>query len=41
MIEAFWSSRVSIPFEVKVAFGLSLWAVMALYLTFGGRSRGS
>jgi len=41
VIEAFWSSRVSIPFEMKVAFGLSLWAVVAVYLSFGGRSRGS
>jgi uncharacterized membrane protein SpoIIM required for sporulation len=41
VIEAFWSSRVSIPFEVKVFFGLSLWVVMAVYLSFGGRSRGS
>jgi hypothetical protein len=26
---------------VKVFFGLSLWVVMAVYLSFGGRSRGS
>jgi len=41
VIEAFWSSRVSIPFEVKVPFGIALWAVVLLYLAFGGRTRGS
>ena len=40
-IEAFWSSRVSIPFEVKLAFGLALGVVVLLLLVFGGRSRGS
>jgi uncharacterized membrane protein SpoIIM required for sporulation len=41
VIEAFWSSRVSIPLEIKVAFGLAMWAVTVVYLAFGGRSRGA
>ncbi|APV49499.1 hypothetical protein BWI17_07275 [Betaproteobacteria bacterium GR16-43] len=38
-IEAFWSSRVSIPFEVKIGFGVGLAAVFFVYLTFAGRGR--
>lgn len=41
VIEAFWSSRVSIPLELKVAFGLAMFAVTFAYFAFGGRSRGS
>ena len=41
VIEAFWSSRVSIPLELKVAFGLAMFAVTFVYFAFGGRSRGS
>jgi uncharacterized membrane protein SpoIIM required for sporulation len=41
VIEAFWSSRVSIPFEVKLVFGATLAAVTILFLLFSGRSRGS
>lgn len=41
VIEAFWSSRVSIPFGVKIAFGSTLGAIVVAYLAFGGRSRGS
>jgi uncharacterized membrane protein SpoIIM required for sporulation len=41
VIEAFWSSRVSIPFEAKILFGVALWFVVGLYLAFGGRTRGS
>jgi hypothetical protein len=40
VIEAFWSSRTSIPLELKLAFGLALWAVTVLYLAFAGRTRG-
>jgi len=39
-IEAFWSSRVSIPFAVKIGFGAILGAITVAYLAFGGRSRG-
>lgn len=39
-IEAFWSSRVSIPFEVKIAFGATMAAITVAWLAFGGR-RGS
>jgi len=41
VIEAFWSSRVSIPLELKVIFGLSMFMVTFAYFAFGGRSRGS
>jgi uncharacterized membrane protein SpoIIM required for sporulation len=38
-IEAFWSSRTSIPFEIKIAAGVALAVLFALYLTFAGRAR--
>jgi uncharacterized membrane protein SpoIIM required for sporulation len=41
VIEAFWSSRVSIPFPLKLLFGATLAAVTLLFFLFGGRSRGS
>ncbi len=40
VIEAFWSSRVSIPFPAKIGFGTALAIVTVVYLAFGGRSRG-
>ncbi len=40
VIEAFWSSRVSIPFEVKIGFGIAMDIVVLSLLAFGGRSRG-
>ena len=40
-IEAFWSSRTSLPFGIKIAFGATLAAVFFIYLTFAGRQRGS
>lgn len=40
VIEAFWSSRASIPFAVKIAFGSAVGAVTLAYLGFGGRARG-
>jgi uncharacterized membrane protein SpoIIM required for sporulation len=39
-IEAFWSSRVAIPFGVKIAFGAILGVMTVVYLAFGGRSHG-
>ena len=39
-IEAFWSSRVSIPFGAKVVFGAILGVMTVAYLVFGGRSHG-
>ena len=39
-IEAFWSSRVSVPFEIKIAFGCMMGAITVAWLAFGGR-RGS
>lgn len=39
VIEAFWSSRTSLPFELKIGFGIALAAVFAIYLAFGGRGR--
>jgi uncharacterized membrane protein SpoIIM required for sporulation len=41
LIEAFWSSRVSIPFEVKLAFGAAAGVIVFSLLALGGRSRGS
>jgi uncharacterized membrane protein SpoIIM required for sporulation len=41
VIEAFWSSRVSIPFAAKIFFGVSVAAVVIAFLSLGGRSRGS
>ena len=38
-IEAFWSSRTTLPFEVKIAFGALLALAFAVYLAFGGRRR--
>jgi uncharacterized membrane protein SpoIIM required for sporulation len=40
-IEAFWSSRVSIPFMLKVGFGGAIALLMLAYFVFGGRARGS
>lgn len=40
-IEAFWSSRTSLPFGIKIAFGATLGAVFFVYLAFAGRHRGS
>jgi uncharacterized membrane protein SpoIIM required for sporulation len=40
VIEAYWSSRVSIPFGVKIGFGAMMWAILLAYLAFGGRERG-
>ena len=39
-IEAFWSSRVSIPFGAKIVFGMVLTVLTVAYLVFGGRSHG-
>jgi uncharacterized membrane protein SpoIIM required for sporulation len=41
VIEAFWSSRVSLPLEVKIAFGVAMAVVTVVYFTFAGRTRGS
>ncbi len=38
-IEAFWSSRVSPPFALKMAVGLTLWVVVILYFTRQGRTQ--
>jgi uncharacterized membrane protein SpoIIM required for sporulation len=39
VIEAFWSSRVSIPFEAKLAFGSAVAVVTLVFLLYGGRRR--
>lgn len=36
-IEAFWSSKASLPIEVKVGVGLWLWVLVLAYLGFAGR----
>lgn len=40
LFEAFWSSKASIPAEVKFFVGAGLWAVVLLYLGFVGRFGG-
>ena len=40
VIEAFWSSRVSIPFEIKIAVGVVVAILMVAFLALGGRTRG-
>ena len=40
VIEAFWSSRVSIPFGIKIAFGSAMAVITVAYLALGGRPRG-
>ena len=40
VIEAFWSSRVTIPFEVKIAVGSAVAVLVVAFLALGGR-RGS
>lgn len=37
-IEAFWSSKASLPIAVKVGVGAMLWLVVLSYLFFAGRS---
>ena len=36
-VEAFWSPYTTVPFEVKVAVGLSGWAAFLLYFLLAGR----
>ncbi len=38
-IEAFWSSRTALPFELKVGAGALLAVIFGLYLAFAGRGR--
>ena len=40
-IEAFWSSKQTIPIEVKYSVGSALWVLVLAYLTLVGRRRGS
>jgi uncharacterized membrane protein SpoIIM required for sporulation len=37
-VEAFWSPNTGVPFEVKVAVGLALWAAFLAYFAFAGRA---
>jgi len=37
VIEAFWSPRTGVPHAVKFAVAAALWALVALWLTRGGR----
>jgi uncharacterized membrane protein SpoIIM required for sporulation len=36
-IEAFWSSIAWMPRTVKFSFGISMWVIILLWLSFGGR----
>lgn len=38
-LEAFWSSKTSMPVNVKYVVGLSFWALMIAYFLFAGRRR--
>jgi uncharacterized membrane protein SpoIIM required for sporulation len=38
-IEAFWSSRTSLPFSIKIGFGATLAFLFFIYLAFAGRNR--
>ena len=38
-IEAFWSSRADLPFALKLAVGLALWALLLAWLLLAGRRR--
>jgi len=40
VIEAFWSSRVDLPFELKLAVGAAVTALTVAFLALGGRERG-
>jgi uncharacterized membrane protein SpoIIM required for sporulation len=41
VVEAFWSSRVTLPFELKLAVGAIIAAITLAFLALGGRGRGS
>lgn len=36
-IEAYWSSRSDIPFQIKFGFGVGLWLLCILYFVLAGR----
>lgn len=38
--EGFWSANEAVPWQAKVALGLSFWMLLALYFLFAGRDRG-
>jgi uncharacterized membrane protein SpoIIM required for sporulation len=37
VIEAFWSSRHTFPFMLRITFGISMWILTLLYFLFAGR----
>jgi hypothetical protein len=37
-IEAFWSPLRGLPVEVKYAFGILMWLLVAAYFAFAGRA---
>jgi uncharacterized membrane protein SpoIIM required for sporulation len=37
LIEAFWSSRASIPPEIKYGVGIANWTLILVYFSFFGR----
>jgi len=41
VIEAFWSSRHTLPFILRITSGLSMWILVLLYFLFAGRSSAS
>jgi uncharacterized membrane protein SpoIIM required for sporulation len=36
-VEAFWSSMSATPFQLKIGFGLTFWALFLAYFLFAGR----
>jgi len=37
VIEAFWSSKHTLPFMLRITIGISMWILTLLYLLFAGR----
>jgi uncharacterized membrane protein SpoIIM required for sporulation len=37
VIEAFWSSQHTLPFELRIGVGIGLWILLLLYFLFAGR----
>jgi len=40
-IEGFWSPLKIFPSQLKYGVGLTLWALVIAYFSFGGRKRGT
>jgi hypothetical protein len=38
-VEAFWSSRFTLPLPLRYGVGIGLWVLLILYFLFAGSSR--